>query len=213
MKNINGWNRLFILVSGLWLLASIFTATDQRDFGNNHFELIDDGTYENKLSESSKKLIVPNQSYNLGGMENDMVVSLKPFDTYEDAPERPFDPDEFLRDKENDKNGSIATRVIKVYQLESGRIAEPSDGESLKTSKWIAEFSNNHAMTIKESVSFKEFMPAAEEYLFILKYEWNLKNLNWWLIWLTQSWIVPLCFIYILGASSAWVLRGFKTKA
>ena len=217
MKNLNGWNRLFVLISGLWLIGSITIGFDpaNRDFGQHYSLLKDDGSYESKLTNESQKLLELDQSYNGEMFDGDTVVS-------SDKTESSNQSTTELNDKPKSKKGISIDELNEMLVAKQEKnppifnaldIYKDNNTQNISgPGKWIAEFPNLHRMMVKKGVTFKEFKPVTKEYLSILKHEWYIKSFWWWITWLAESWIAPLLFIYVFGASLGWVWRGFKLK-
>ena len=206
MKNLNGWNRLFILVSGLWLIAVISFDNGVREFGNNYQELSDDGFYESKLSETSLKITNPKKSYSKS-FDHDT-----PFSEHQSVTDELID--ELINPVKPKKEDEKKASLVQILDIKEGKQGEIIKSSELDESEYEAEatFPNGRTIRLKPHVSNKDFELLAKNYFAILKHEWAIKNFFWWVSYLINAFILPLAFIYILGASVGWVWRGFKTK-
>lgn len=202
MKNLNGWNRLFVLVSGLWLTAIISYDNGAREFGNNYQELSDDGFYESKLSETLLTLTNPKKSYSKGFGHD------TPYSEYQSV------TDELINGVKPKKEDEKKLTLVQLLDIKEGQQGEIIKSSELDESEYEAEvtFPNGRTIRLKPRVSNKDLELLAKNYFAILKHEWAIKNFFWWVSYLINIFLLPLVFIYILGASLGWVWRGFRSQ-
>lgn len=206
MKSLNGWNRLFVLVSGLLLIVVISFDNGIREFGNNYQELSDDGFYESKLSETSLKLTNPKKSHSKGFGHD------APFSEYQSVTDELIN--ELINGVKPKKEAEKKATLVQILVIKEGKQGEIIKSSELDESEYETEitFPNGRAISLKPHVSNKDLELLAKNYFAILKHEWAIKNFFWWVSYLTNIYLLPLVFIYIFGASLGWVWRGFRSQ-
>lgn len=199
IKKLNGWQRLWVVVSGLYLclVAVYVTLTLPTPAKIPHSQ-----TFYDQLRPELKKKIVTTSAIEHG-----------PWEDYQSQGSAPVRGKGTFTDEEWNRAEPIDTKKEDyAYPNKKDIFDQITDEELLKILGIQAvKMPNGHVLNILSKLSEKDKTEVTQDYWHIVEKAASQKQLHY-IFMALLLWAGPVIILYVLGWSVGWVHRGFKKQ-